>query len=77
MKKMEMSEVIKRAEKLADDKCVRCILEFKDDRSICSHCFSLGRNYMTHQKLQKFKEETGFELCFENGQYVLKEVSKE
>jgi len=29
MKKMEMSEVTKRAEKLADDKCIRCILEFK------------------------------------------------
>ena len=74
---MEMEEVIKRAEKLMDDKCIRCVLEQRDDNSICSHCFGWGRNYTAHQKLQRFKEETGFELCFENGQYVLKEVGKE
>jgi len=32
---------------------------------------------MAYQKLQRFKEETGFELIFENGQYVLKKVGKE
>jgi len=65
-------EIMRRVEELINDKCVRCILEHRDDNSICSHCFSLGRNYTAHQKLQRFREETGFELRFENGRYVLR-----
>ena len=65
-------EVMRRVEELLRDKCIRCILEFREDRSICSHCFSLGRNYAAHQKLQKFREETGYELLYCNGEYVLR-----
>jgi len=65
-------EIMKRVAELIDDKCIRCILEFRDDNSICSHCFSQGRNYSAWQKLEQFKRETGYELCFENGQYVLR-----
>jgi len=69
---MEKEEIMRKVEELINDKCVRCVLEFRDDRSICSHCFSWGRDYAAHEKLRKFREETGFELCFENGRYVLR-----
>jgi len=69
-------EIMKRVAELIGDKCIRCILEFRDDNSICSHCFSLGRDYAAHEKLQKFREETGYELRYEDGKYVLKRCKK-
>ena len=69
---MKKEEVVKRAFELIKDKCIRCILGDGADNSICSHCFGWGRNYSAWEKLEQFKQETGYELVYEDGQYVLR-----